>query len=96
MALIGYYITDELEVNLNTDIQIRHGGIDFVDFNSLSQNEQDFHDVILNERIYMVGLGIGYAFTEKLNARAFYSHWIAGQNTSNASVAGLALDWAIL
>jgi len=96
MALVGYYITDELEVNLNTDIQLWHDGINFVDFGTLSQNEQDFHDVILNERIYLAGLGVSYAFTDKLTGRVFYSQWLAGQNTSNASVGGLAIDWAVL
>lgn len=96
-AVLGYYITDELDVNLTTDAMINHDGVGFDDF---SGDPMDpifvYHDVILKESIYLLGLGVGYAFTDKLGGRIFYNQWISGSNTSNASVGGLAIDWSIM
>jgi hypothetical protein len=95
-AVLGYYITDDIEINLGGNAVIYHGGFDFLDYADESDAVQDYHDRILNERVYLVGAGASYALTDSLGLSMFFRTFVGGQNTTNVTVGGLGLAWSVL
>jgi hypothetical protein len=92
-VLVGYFILDQLEVNLAGSLQIPHGGLDFVDFPMESEPAQRYHDSLLAEGFLHLGGGVSYQAMEKLRVSAFVRFFIQGENTRNSDIYGLGLSW---
>lgn len=95
-ALVGYYILDNLEVNLAGSMQLAHGGFNFHDWMSNSTEQiplQYFHDALLAEQYLHVGGGVSYSPMEWLRVSAFVRFWMWGENTRNLDIYGLGVSW---
>lgn len=95
-ALVGYYIRDDLEVNLAGSMQLAHGGFRFHDWMAGAKEqfpEQYFHDSLLAEQFLHVGGGVSYSPTEWLRVSAFARFFMWGENTRNADLYGLGVSW---
>ena len=95
-ALIGYYIVENLEVNVAADMQLSHGGFRFHDWrpgDATQYPEQYFHDALLAETFLHVGGGLSYSPVEWLRLSAFVRVFMWGENTRNADLYGLGLSW---
>jgi hypothetical protein len=93
-ALIGYYILENLEINVAANLQLAHGGFEFADFTMdtpLVVNR--FHDPLLAERFLHLGGGLSYQPTEKLRVSVFGRRFMWGENTRNSNVYGLGVSW---
>tara|TARA_R110002096_G_scaffold16898_1_gene57643 strand:- start:92351 stop:93274 length:924 start_codon:yes stop_codon:yes gene_type:complete len=95
-VVLGYYVTDDIEINLGGNAVIYHGGLNFVEFGEVSQTERDYHDEVLNERVYLAGAGASYAVTESIGVNIFFRTFLGGQNTTNATLGGFGLSWSVL
>jgi len=93
---IGYLPIDTLGVFLLADYRRQHDGVDFVDYDMLTQSQKDFHDPILRESALLLGLGATYQLTDKLNVTGSYAHFITGENTLTMNVLTVSLWWDIL
>jgi hypothetical protein len=110
---VGTKVLDyKLDLHLGANLRITHGGITFGDVDptdveggmprasTLSTNEQDYHDGILKEDIFLVGAGAGYdispALSISLDIRYFVDQIKLSQNTQNASVVAVGLAWSPL
>jgi hypothetical protein len=99
-ALVGYYILDNLEVNLAGSMQLAHGGFRFHDWLPPSDPgytaqypEHFFHDALLAEQFLHVGGGVSYSPMEWLRVSAFVRFFMWGENTRNSDLYGLGLSW---
>lgn len=93
---IGYRLLhDKLDINLEGDGRITHGGLDFDDSTN-TKAEFLYHDAYLHEDILLVGPGLEYQLTDKLALDAYARIFVTGLNTQNASVFGLNVTWNIL
>jgi hypothetical protein len=92
-VLLGYYILDELEVNVAANLQHAHGGFEFANFDDEPPVAQYFHDALLAEGFLHVGGGVSYQAMEKLRVSAFVRFFIRGENTRNSDIYGLGLSW---
>jgi hypothetical protein len=95
-GLLGYFITDNIEVNLGLDWRIPHGGIDFVDFNELPKVVRDYHDGLLREGFLIMGLGSSYQITERLRVFGMTRFWITGTNTRDINIFGAGVTYDVL
>jgi hypothetical protein len=95
-AQIGYLVLDGLDVHAAFQGHIHHGGLNFIDFNTYTPDEQEHHDAILREQSFFVGGGLGYQITDALTIGADVRFFIAGANTRNANLFGLAASYQIL
>jgi hypothetical protein len=94
---IGHKLLDQrLDLHLDANARVTHGGVDFSKFGMLSANEQMYHDAILHENIVLVGGGVGYALTDSLAASLSARLFLTGDNTQNASVLALGVTWSPL
>jgi hypothetical protein len=92
-ALIGYYILDQLEVNLAGSMQISHGGFEFLKYDMEPEVAQRHHDALLAEDFMHLGGGLSYQAMEKLRISAFVRFFIRGVDTRNSDIYGLGLSW---
>lgn len=92
----GYFILDKLAAFLVSGFRLQHDGIDFKNFDSLTMNEQDWHDPILKEMGLLLGAGAMYQLNDKLFVTASYSHFILGRNTMTMNWLGVSVGWNIL
>lgn len=97
-TLVGYFITDNFEVNLGLDKRIAHGGFDFLDYNAETTTDivRFYHDPLLAESFTHVGGGASYQFTETIRAYTFLRLWLSGKNTRDAHVFGAGVSWDIM
>lgn len=95
-ALIGYYVLDQLEVNLAGSMQIAHGGLEFVEYGDQPEAGKNFHDALLAEGFLHIGGGLSYQALEKLRVSAFVRFFIQGENTRNSDIFGLGLSWDVM
>jgi hypothetical protein len=95
-VLLGYYIFDELEVNVAASMQIAHGGFEFANYVNEPLEAQYYHDPLLAEDFLHVGGGVSYQAMEKLRVSAFARFFMQGENTRNADIYGLGLSWDAL
>lgn len=94
-AQLGYFATDTLAIFLTSLARIQHDGVDFVKFDSLTADQQIFHDGILKEAVLLAGLGASYQLTDALSLNAGYAQFIGGRNTLKSNAASLSVGWAI-
>lgn len=96
-ALIGYFILDNLELNVGADMRIAHGGFRFEDFNPNQLGPREyFHDALLAEEFFLLGGGLSYEVIEGLRLNALFRLWLTGKQTRDANVFGGGLSWDIL
>jgi hypothetical protein len=95
-ALLGYYVLDELEINLGAHLQLAHGGFEFADYDDEPEAAQDFHDPLLAESFLHVGGGLSYQALETLRVSAFARFFLWGENTRNSDIYGLGLSWDVM
>jgi hypothetical protein len=93
---IGYFILETLNVSLASTFRMQHDGVDFVDFADLDPDEQEWHDPLLKEQVFLLGLGVSYNLTETIGLNAGYSHFISGRNTLNSNIVSLGVGWNVL
>lgn len=94
---IGHRLLDQrLDIHLDANWREAHGGVNFTDFDTLSESEILYHDVILNEDIILVGGGLGYQVSNSLSVNLAARLFVTGHNTQNASVFALGLAWSPL
>jgi hypothetical protein len=94
---VGYLLLDgKLEINLAGNYRLPHGGIDFVDFNTFPMDLQDNHDPLLKEKLLLLGGGIAYNITEKIQATLTGRVFVTGENTRNANSIGVGVSWDVM
>lgn len=93
---VGYYVLDELELNVALDGRYTHGGMDFLDFDSLPLGVQSNHDAVLNEDVIVVGGGGSYQFTDAFALGAALRFFITGSNTRDANLFSLIASYSFL
>ncbi|MCX5747635.1 MAG: hypothetical protein NT062_34650 [Proteobacteria bacterium] len=94
---IGHKLLDyRLDLHLDVNMRVTHGGVNFTDFATLSQNELLYHDVILAEDIVLAGGGLGYQISNSLSMTMAARFFVTGMNTQNASVFALGVSWSPL
>lgn len=86
----------KLDINLDANYHLTHGGISFNDFASLPMDVGLYHDAVLKESMFLLGGGIGYMVTDTVDVAFAARLWISGANTQNASVYGLSITWSAL
>ena len=95
-VLLGYYILDELEVNVAANLQLAHGGFNFPDYPMAPLEVQYYHDPLLAESFLHVGGGLSYQAMEKLRVSAFARFYRWGENTRNSDIYGMGLSWDVM
>lgn len=94
---IGHKLFDQrLDLHLDANARVAHGGVNFSDFTTLPADEQLYHDAILNENIVLAGGGVGYQVTNSLALSLSARLFVTGSNTQNASVVALGVTWSPL
>ncbi len=96
---VGYYILDNLEAHLAGDLQLAHGGFQFRDWMTGSNEQlptQFFHDALIAEEFFHLGGGLSYGITESVSVNAFVRIWLWGQNTRDAHAFGAGASWDIM
>ena len=92
---IGYIILEGLEFHAAVDWRLPHGGINFTDFPTLSQAQQDYHDVLLREGFLLVGGGGSYEVVDGFTIAALFRIFTTGTNTRDGHVFGLTMTYEI-
>lgn len=92
----GYFVRDDLGIFVLGAFRTQHDGIDFVDYDMLTEDQKDYHDPILREMALLLGLGAMYEINEKLYVTAAYSHFITGRNTLTSNALSVSIGWNIL
>lgn len=104
-GIIGYFIMDQLEVNLGVDWRYSLGGLYFKD---LFPNPDDpdhvvapdwvnqHHDPLLAEGFLLLGGGVTYEVIEGFRFNAVFRYWATGQNTRDTHVIGAGFSWDIM
>ncbi len=96
-AAIGHKFLDQrLDLHVDVNGRVTHGGLNFSQFGSLPMDDQLYHDPILAESMLLVGGGVGYALTNDLGITAGARLFVTGSNTQNASVYVFGVTWAAL
>lgn len=94
---IGHKLLDQrLDIHLDGNLRLAHGGINFVDFAMLDPDEERYHDALLKEDILLVGGGLGYQLSNSLALSLSVRAFVWGNNTQNASVGALGITWSPL
>ena len=97
--ITGYFITDDLELNLGMDLRIAHGGLAFHDF-----QEDDppprwidaMHDPLLKEHFLLLGGGVTYEIMEGFRFNAVFRYWTWGENTRDTHIIGGGFSWDVM
>ena len=99
-GLVGYFITDKLDVNLAADWRIAHGGLEFHTWIEDPEGTPDvveyFHDPLLAEGFVLVGGGASYQAMERMRVSAFFRLFVRGHNTRDSNIVGLGVGWDIM
>jgi len=96
-ATVGHKLLDQrLDLHIDLNGRVTHGGMNFSQFNLLPMNDQLYHDPILAETILLVGGGVGYQLTNDLGINAGVRVFVAGANTQNANVYVFGITWTAL
>jgi opacity protein-like surface antigen len=85
----------DFQLSAGVDFHQYHGGITFAEFGSLTMDERTNHDLILKERILLVGGGVAYNIGEHAKIFATARVFATGENTTNASLFALGGSWDI-
>lgn len=94
---VGHRFLDQrLDVHLDGNMHLTHGGIDFSEFSTLPSDDTLYHDAILRENIFLAGAGVGYQISEEVGVTLSGRIFVAGDNTQNASVLALGVTWTPL
>jgi hypothetical protein len=94
---VGHKLLDRrLDLHLDVNGRVTHGGMNFSEFNQLPMDDQLYHDPILAETIVLVGGGVGYQLTDDLEIRAGARLFVTGANTQNANVYVFGVTWTAL
>ena len=93
---VGYYVLDELAINLASDIVRSHGGVNFADFGSYTETTREFHDGLLNEDLLLLGGGVTYTLTERVDVGAAVRIFTSGLNTREANLFNVSLGVKLL
>src|SRR5690606_24415878 len=96
---IGHKLLDHrLDLNLGANLRATHGGVNFSELEggTLSGDEAQYHDAILDEDILLVGGGVGYQISNSLSMSLSARVFVMGTNTQNASVLALGVAWSPL
>jgi hypothetical protein len=94
---LGYKLLEQrLDLHLDANARIAHGGVNFSEFGSLPMDDVLYHDPLLKENIVLVGGGAGYQLTDSLAASLSARLFVVGSNTQNASVVALGITWSPL
>ncbi len=92
----GYYILPDLEAHFASSFRYHHGGIAFADFGSLSAGEENFYNLLIQEKHVNTGIGVGYALNDTFFLNAQFSLVVWGENTTNQKIASVGIDWEVL
>lgn len=96
-GLVGYYILDNLEVNIGADMRMPHGGFEFEDWNIDQPGALEyFHDALLAEEFFLLGGGLSYEVMDGLRLSALVRFWLTGAQTRDANVFGGGVTWDIM
>lgn len=99
-ALVGYFITDKIDVNLAADVRVPHGGLHFLTWIEDPEGTPDvvewYHDALLAEGFWLLGGGVSYQATEALRVSAFFRLFVRGHETRDTNMVGLGLGWDVL
>lgn len=96
-ATVGHKLFDQrLDLHVDVNGRVTHGGMNFSQFNTLPMNDQLYHDPILAESILLVGGGVGYQITNDLEVNAGARLFVTGANTQNANVYVFGVTWTAL
>lgn len=94
---VGHRLLDHrLGLNIGANLRETHGGVNFVDFPTLTPNEQLYHDAILDEGAILVGAGADYQVTNSVSVSLAARFFATGSNTQAASVLALGVAWSPL
>jgi hypothetical protein len=80
-TIVGYFISDKIEVNLGADYRKVHGGLDFLDYAMLPEWVQYHHDALLAESMLLAGAGATYEPMEGLRFNLGLRSFLSGTNT---------------
>lgn len=101
-AFIGYFILENLDINLLGAMQIAHGGFEFEDWDDVFPGNVEeapvvlFHDALLAESFTQLGGSLTFRPIEGLRVGASVRFFVSGQNTRNADYYGLSLGYDLL
>lgn len=94
--IAGYFVNDNIEINLGADYAKTHGGLDFLDYNDLPEWVQIHHDPILAESFLLVGGGVTYEPFEGFRFNFALRYWATGTNTRDGHIASIGFAWDII
>lgn len=80
-GIVGYFISDKIEVNLGVDYRKTHGGLDFLAYGELPTWVQYHHDALLAESMLLAGAGATYEPMEGLRFNLGLRSFLSGTNT---------------
>lgn len=95
-AQVGYFVTSKLPIFLTSVLHVQHDGVDFVNYAMLTADQQAYHDPILHEAAFLLGLGASYQLTDNVFISGSYLQFLTGRNTIAANIASVTLGWNIL
>jgi len=94
---IGHKLLQQrLDLHLDASLRATHGGVNFSEFGMLTETELLYHDVLLDEDIFLAGGGLGYQLTNSLSMSLAARFFVKGSNTQNANVFALGFVWSPL
>ena len=92
---LGHLFLDyRLDVHLDLNMRVTHGGVELSEFAEMTADEQTYHDAIMDEHIVLAGGGVGYRVTDTLNLNLSGRLFVTGKNTLNSSVVALGVAWS--
>lgn len=92
---IGRKLLDyQLDLNLGANYRVTHGGLPFSKVDGNLPNELLYHDVLLREKVLLVGGGAGYQLNNQLSVSASVRIFVDGENTLNNSIVGVGLAYS--
>ena len=104
-GIVGYFINDDLEVNLGFDMRRAFDGVQFIDLYDDPDNPDDVpvaewvslhHDPLLRESFLLLGAGVTYEVAEGFRFNAVFRYWTTGENTRDTHVLGAGFAWDIM
>lgn len=95
-GIIGYFISDNLEINLGFDWRRALGGLYFKDIMAAPLWVGQHHDSLLAESFLLLGGGVTYEIKEGFRFNAVFRYWTTGENTRDSHVLGGGFSWDIM
>jgi hypothetical protein len=94
---VGHRLLDQkLDLHLDANARLAHGGLNFSEFNTAPANVQMYHDPILKEDVLLIGGGVGYQISDTVGVSLSARLFVTGINTQNASVIAAGVTWSPL